>query len=240
MTIKIAPSILAADFCHLADEIKKSESAGVDGFHLDIMDGHFVPNITMGPLLTETVRKLTRLPLDAHLMIDNPDIYIEDFVKAGADIITLHLEAYDLSIPDVYKIKKNPRTASEIDFEKLILDIRFVKSLGKKAGLSLNPATSAEFLDPYFKEVDEILVMSVNPGFSGQDFMPEVLPKIKDIREKFKGDIRIDGGINDKTAKKAVLAGANILVTASYFYKSANYKEIVRRLKDAKPSGRTA
>ncbi|NQU18299.1 MAG: ribulose-phosphate 3-epimerase [Candidatus Saganbacteria bacterium] len=230
--IKVTPSILSADFGHLADEIRKSESAGVDGFHLDIMDGHLVPNISMGPMVAKTVSKLTKLPLDAHLMIDNPDLYIEDFANAGAEIITLHLESYDLNIPDTREIKKIPRIAKEIDFEKLIMDLRFIKSLGKKAGISLNPGTSEKLLEQFFGEIDEILFMSVNPGFSGQKLMPEVLRKIKNTRKKFNKDIRIDGGINDKTAQAAIAAGANILVTASYFYGSKNYKEAAGRIRN--------
>ncbi len=228
--IKISPSILSADFGHLADEVKKSEKAGAAGFHLDIMDGSFVPNISFGPMVVKTVRKLTKLPLDAHLMIDNPDLYIEDYANAGADIITLHLEAYDLNMPDAKLIKKEPRVAKEIDFDKLILDLRFIKSLGKKAGISLNPGTSEELLERFLGEIDEVLFMSVNPGFSGQKLIPEVLTKIKNTRQKFGGDIRIDGGINDKTAKGAILAGANILVTASYFYRSKDYSLALKQL----------
>lgn len=234
MKIKVCPSILSADFGHLADEIKKSETAQVDGFHLDIMDGNFVPNISFGPMVVRTVRKLTKLPLDAHLMIDNPDLYIEDFANAGADIITLHLEAYELNIPDTKLIKKNPRVAKEIDFEKLIMDLRFIKSLGKKAGLSLNPATSEKLLERFLGEIDEILFMSVNPGFSGKKFITEVLGKIKYIRKQYDKDIRIDGGINDKTAKQAIDAGANVLVTASYFYGSNNYKDALISIKNAR------
>lgn len=228
--IKIYPSILSADFANLADEIKKSEEAGVDGLHLDIMDGHFVPNISFGPMVVKTVRKLTKLSLDAHLMVDNPDLYIEDFADAGADIITLHLESYDLNMPDTRQIKKVPRAAKEIDFEKLVMDLRFIKSLGKKAGVSLNPGTSAKLLERVLGEIDEILFMSVNPGFSGQKFMPEVLPKIKAARKSFNGDIRVDGGINDKTAKQAIDAGVNILVTASYFYQAKDCSQAVKRL----------
>lgn len=228
--VKVSPSILSADFGHLADEIKKSEKAGAAGFHLDIMDGNFVPNISFGPMVVKTVRNLTKLPLDAHLMIDNPDLYIEDYANAGADIITLHLESYDLHIPDTKLIKKEPRVAKEIDFEKLILDLRFIKSLGKKAGVSLNPGTSEGLLEKFLGEIDEILFMSVNPGFSGQKLMPEVLQKIKNIRSSFKGDIRVDGGVNDETAKSVIEAGADILVTASYFYHSKDYSLALKQL----------
>ncbi|OGC03804.1 ribulose-phosphate 3-epimerase [candidate division WOR-1 bacterium RIFOXYA12_FULL_43_27] len=211
MKIQIAPSILSADFGHLADEIKRAEAAGVDGFHLDIMDGHFVPNLTMGPMVCQTVRKLTKLPLDAHLMIDNPDLYIDSFAKAGADLITLHLESYHSG-------------------DKLSSALKRIKSLNKKTGICINPGTSEKKLEPFLAEADEVLFMSVNPGFSGQSFMPEVLPKITAIRKIYKGDIRVDGGINDKTVKQVIEAGANILVTASYFFGAKDYSAAVQQL----------
>lgn len=135
MDIKITPSILSADFGKLAEEVKKSEKAGADGFHLDIMDGHFVPNISFGPFVVKKVRELTSLSLDAHLMIDNPDLYIEDFAKAGADIITVHAESYPFELPDIKQIKRVPRTVENMDVEKAILDLRFIKKLGKKPAL---------------------------------------------------------------------------------------------------------
>lgn len=233
MQIQVCPSILSANFGHLEREIRNSDEAGVDGFHLDIMDGHFVPNISFGPMVVETIRKYTKLPFNAHLMIDNPDIYIEDFAKAGADTITVHLESYSLSISDIKEIKRKPRAALSIDLEKAILDIRLIKSLGKKAGIAINPGTPVNLLDEIYPEVDEVLFMSVNPGFSGQAFMPEVLPRIRTASFKYKGDISVDGGVNDKNARSLAGAGANILITASYFYESKDYREAIRRLKNA-------
>jgi ribulose-phosphate 3-epimerase len=229
--IKVAPSILSADFGRLGEEIKNSEAAGVDLFHLDIMDGHFVPNLTIGPVVIKAVRAATRLPLDAHLMIDNPDLYIEDYAEAGADIITVHAEAYDFNIPDPRKIKGEPRKAEKINLNKAKEDIKKIKALGKKAGMALNPASPLAGIKDLLNELDLVLIMSVNPGFAGQKFMPEVLPKIKELRKIYLGDIMIDGGITRETGKLAVEAGVNILVTASYFYGSKNYKETVKGLK---------
>ena len=229
--IKVFPSILSCDFGKLAEEIKQSEAAGVDGFHLDIMDGNFVPNISFGSPVVKKVRSLTKLPLDAHLMIDNPWLYIDDFIDAGADIITLHLESYDLKSNDVNKIKEVPRSVSKVDGAALRRDIKKIKARHKMVGLSLNPSTTAEVIKPFLNEIDLVLVMSVNPGFSGQRFMSCVIPKIKEIRKKFSRDLMVDGGINGETASLATKAGANALVSASYFYGSNDYARIVKQLK---------
>lgn len=215
MNIKIFPSILSADFANLKEEIKKTEKAGADGLHLDIMDGHFVPNISFGPMVVQTVRRLTKLTLDAHLMIDNPHLYINDFISAGADIIVLHLESY----------------AKESIGEKLKTDLESIKSKNKKAFVALNPGTQIDKIQPFMSIIDGVLFMSVNPGFSGQKFMPLVLDKIKTLRSTFKKDIMIDGGINAETASLATGAGANILVTASYFFGAKDYKKALHSLK---------
>jgi ribulose-phosphate 3-epimerase len=199
--IKISPSILSADFSILGDEIKSLEKAGADLIHVDVMDGHFVPNITMGPPIIKRVRKCTKLPFDVHLMISPVEKYIKAFADAGADIITIHPEATD-------NLK---RTVSAI------------KSLGKKAGVSLNPKTPISALMDVINDIDLILVMSVNPGFAGQSFMGEVLPKVTELRKlindkKLKIDIEIDGGINFETASLAVKAGANILVSGTTIF----------------------
>lgn len=230
--IKVFPSILSCDFGKLAEEIKQSEAAGVDGFHLDIMDGSFVPNISFGPPVVKKVRSLTKLPLDAHLMIDNPWLYIDDFIGAGADIITLHLESYDSGTNDVSKIKDVPRKVDNVDGAALKRDIKKIKAKNKLVGISLNPGTQAEVLKPFLGEIDLVLVMSVHPGFSGQSFMSEVVPKITEIRKSFNGDVFVDGGINAQTAPQVVKAGANALVSASYFYSSPDYAEIVKQLKN--------
>jgi ribulose-phosphate 3-epimerase len=212
--VKVAPSILSADFGRLAAEIKKVEEAGADLIHIDVMDGHFVPNITVGPLLVKACRKATDLPLDVHLMIENPDRYIPQFAKAGADIITIHVEAS----------------------KSLQEDIEIIKRNGAKAGVVANPATPVKSLFPVLDKVTMVLLMSVNPGFEAQKFMPEVLGKIKKLsaeirRRRLSVDIEVDGGINLDTAKKAAAAGANILVAGSAIFYAQDYKSVIKKMK---------
>jgi len=214
--VKIAPSILSADFRNLAGEIKAVEKAGADLIHLDIMDGHFVPNITFGPMIVKFVRLCTKLPLDVHLMIDNPDLYLEKFVEAGADYLTVHLEGN----------RNLHRTLTRI------------KSLGVKNGCVLNPATPFCLVKPIMGELDLLLLMSVNPGFGGQKFIPEVLDKIKEA-EKFLKDnnlrieIEVDGGVNPLTAGKAKRAGATIFVAGDAVFKAADYGKAIKQLREA-------
>ncbi|WP_153124123.1 ribulose-phosphate 3-epimerase [Peribacillus tepidiphilus] len=208
--VKIAPSILSADFSKLADEIRDVEAGGADYIHVDVMDGHFVPNITIGPLIVEAIRPVTKLPLDVHLMIENPDLYIEAFAKAGADYITVHVEA----------CKHLHRT------------IHYIKSLGVKAGVVLNPATPVESIQHIIADVDMVLLMSVNPGFGGQKFIPEVLPKIRKVKEMALEknphlEIEVDGGVNAETAKLCIDAGANVLVAGSAIYNQADRKKAI-------------
>ncbi|MCK5306278.1 MAG: ribulose-phosphate 3-epimerase [Candidatus Omnitrophica bacterium] len=210
--IKAGPSILAADFSNLSVEIKRAEDAGVDFLHCDIMDGHFVPNITFGPAIIRDIRKHTKLILDVHLMIEKPRKFLEAFVKAGSDIITVHIETV----------------------ERPIQLIKEIKELGLKAGISLNPRTPVKDIAPVLNMVDLVLVMTVNPGFGGQEFISSCLSKIKRIRRAFSGDIEVDGGINYKTAKMAVEAGANMLVAGTYLFGSDNMKGSVEKLKDIK------
>jgi ribulose-phosphate 3-epimerase len=212
--IKISPSILSADFSILGDEIKNLEKAGADLIHVDVMDGHFVPNITMGPPIIKQIRKCTKLPFDVHLMISPVEKYIKAFADAGSDIITLHPEATD-------NLKRAVQT---------------VKSLGKKAGVSLNPKTPISALMDVINDIDLILIMSVNPGFAGQSFMSEVLPKVTELRKmindkKLKIDIEIDGGINFETAALAVKAGANILVSGTTIF-SGSLKDNIQKLRN--------
>jgi len=212
--IKISPSILSADFSILGDEIKSLEKAGADLIHVDVMDGHFVPNITMGPPIIKMLRKCTKLPFDVHLMISPVEKYIKAFAEAGADIITIHPEATD-----------NLKRA-----------VSAIKSLGKKAGVSLNPKTPISALMDVINDIDLILVMSVNPGFAGQSFMGEVLPKVTELRKiindkKLKIDIEIDGGINFETAPLAVKAGANILVSGTTIF-SGSLKDNIQKLRN--------
>ena len=212
--IKISPSILSADFSILSDEIKSLEKAGADLIHIDVMDGHFVPNITMGPPIIKMIRKCTKLPFDVHLMISPVEKYIKAFADAGSDIITIHPEATD-------NLKRAVGT---------------IKSLGKKAGISLNPKTPMSALMDVVNDIDLILVMSVNPGFAGQSFMSEVLPKVTELRKmindkKLKIDIEIDGGINFETAPLAVKAGANILVSGTTIF-SGSLKDNIQKLRN--------
>jgi ribulose-phosphate 3-epimerase len=211
--IKVAASILSADFSKLAEEIKKAEKAGVDLIHIDVMDGNFVPNITFGPQLIKDIRKTTRLPFDVHLMINNPLRYIEDFINAGSDMLTLHIE-----------------TATVLSFKRLK-----PKLLRKniKLGVSLNPATSLKTIEPVLDIVDLVLVMTVNPGFGGQRFIPQVISKIKKLRSIYNGIISVDGGINDKNAYVLIKAGVDILASGSYLFGAKDIKEAVNRLRSA-------
>lgn len=213
--VKIAPSILSANFLRLGEEIKAAEEAGADMLHVDIMDGHFVPNITIGPFIVASIRKITSLPLDVHLMIEEPDTYLRDFIKAGADYITVHLEA------SVH----------------LHRTIQWIKEGGVKAGVSLNPATPVWSLEDILPAVNLALLMSVNPGFGGQEFIPQVIEKIRTLKsfiyEKGLSTlVEVDGGINLDNAKNVASAGADILVMGSAFFNSKDYKEIMKRVKE--------
>ena len=231
--IKISASILAADFADLKNEIKKCETAGVDMLHIDVMDGHFVPNITIGPVIIEAIRPLTKLPIDAHLMIENPGMYIDKFIDSGADIITLHAECYGKLTAASNGLGKFPKELERFDATLARQDIERIKRRGKGAALTLNPGTPLCIQD-CLEDVDLVLIMSVNPGFAGQKFMPQVLPKISALRKIFRGDIEVDGGINEETAREVIKAGANILATASTFFKSSDPQNLVKRLKSLK------
>ena len=212
--IQIAPSILSADFNRLGGEIKAVEEAGADLIHVDVMDGHFVPNITIGPLVVNAVANIAARPLDVHLMISDPDKYIDSFAKAGADWITVHVEA----------CTHLHRTVARI------------KELGKKAGVVLNPATSLATLDYILEDVEVVMLMSVNPGFGGQKFIPSTLTKIWQLRQRIDAlglevDIEIDGGISPDTIADVAEAGANVFVAGSAVYGSRDYKETIVALK---------
>lgn len=212
---KIAPSILSADFSRLGDEIRAVEAAGADYIHVDVMDGHFVPNITIGPLVVEAARRVTRLPLDVHLMIENPDLYIPDFAAAGADIIVVHAEATN----------------------HLHRTVQLIKSLGKKAGISLNPATSLATLDYILEELDLVLLMTVNPGFGGQGFIDACLPKIRSLRGMLdrrgcEAELEVDGGVKESNISAIAHAGADVFVAGSAVFGSSNYANTIGRLKE--------
>ncbi len=213
MKIKIAPSILSADFSCLDREITKVETAGCDMLHIDVMYGHLVPNITIGPVVVKYIRKVTKLPLDVHLMIKEPQNFIPAFVSSGADMITVHIEAM---------------SSSKIKTQSLKL-----KNKGVKFGVSLNPATPLSKIKNILNFVDFVLVMSVNPGFSGQEFVLAVIPKIKKLRAIFKGDIAVDGGINAENAKWVIDAGANILAAGSYIFGAKDVKGAIERIRNA-------
>jgi ribulose-phosphate 3-epimerase len=214
--VKIAPSLLSADFKNIDREIKRVEKCKVDLLHLDVMDGHFVPNITFGPMIVEAVNRCTELPLDVHLMIENPDSYVESFVQSGADYITVSFEAC----------------------RHLHRTIDLIKSFKVKAGCALNPGTPFPVINSVLEELDLLLLMTVNPGFGGQKFISSVLPKIKQakqfIREnKLKTKIEVDGGINPETAQLVKKAGANILVAGAAIFKKRDYCRVVRALRES-------
>ena len=220
--IVIAPSVLSADFGKLADEVRAVEAAGADWIHVDVMDGRFVPNITIGPLVVKAIRKVTKLPLDTHLMIADPDRYLEAFADAGSDTLTVHVEACT----------------------HLHRTLEHIHSLGKRAGVVLNPATSESTLAYVMHQVDLILVMSVNPGFGGQSFIDAVLPKVAAIRKMIDQtgraiDLEIDGGISEQTAAKAAKAGARAFVAGNAIFTKDDYAEAIRVLRREGERGMT-
>jgi ribulose-phosphate 3-epimerase len=209
--VTLAPSILSADFAHLSRDVALVKKAGAQWLHVDVMDGHFVPNITIGPVVVEGLRKDTNLFLDVHLMIENPEKYVESFAKAGADLLCVHLETL-----------KDPTSV----FSQ-------IKKLGKKVGLAVNPDKKFSAIEPWLKQIDMVLFMSVWPGFAGQKFIADCLPEIKKCREyisthKLPVDIEIDGGINRETVLQAVAAGANVIVAGSAVFKAADPAQEVR------------
>ncbi len=212
--MKISPSILSADFTRLKEELKALEAAGADYVHVDVMDGHFVPNITIGPFVVEAIKKATRLPLDVHLMIEEPERYIDDFAKAGSSIITVHVEA----TRHLHKV------------------VQMIKDKGLKAGVSLNPATPVNTLDDIIGDVDLVLIMSVNPGFSGQGFIPSALKKIEAVRRMIGEtgrniELEVDGGIKVNNIKEAALAGADVFVSGSGVFGSGDYGKTIEAMR---------
>lgn len=213
--IRIAPSILSADFAALGADVRKVVEAGADWVHVDVMDGRFVPNITIGPLVVDALRKVTDATLDVHLMIAEPERYIEDFAKAGADIITIHAEAST----------------------HLHSTLQRIRGLGKRAGVSLNPHTPEDVIKYVLDQLDMVLVMSVNPGFGGQAFIPNVLPKLERVRKMiddsgFDIDLEVDGGVKPGTAKQVIEAGADVLVAGSAVFNKPDYAEAIQAIRN--------
>ncbi|GIM47535.1 ribulose-phosphate 3-epimerase [Collibacillus ludicampi] len=215
MMIKVAPSLLAADFAELAKEIRTVEDGGADWLHVDVMDGHFVPNITMGPFVVDAIKSHTRLPLDVHLMIEEPDRYIPEFVAAGADVVSVHVEA----CPHLHRT------------------LQLIKSLGVKASVALNPHTPISMIQHVINDLDMVLLMTVNPGFGGQKFIHHVVPKIRELRTLLDEnhlthvDIEVDGGINVETADLVKEAGASVLVAGSAIFKAEDRAQMIRQIR---------
>jgi|TARA_B110000438_G_scaffold12444_1_gene12191 ribulose-phosphate 3-epimerase len=210
LPIRVAPSLLASDFTNLKSELARAEAAGADWHHVDVMDGHFVPNLSIGPPVVQSIKKVSGIPLDVHLMIENPGEWADIYAKAGADILSFHYEA------------------AADNFEATLNQF---KDTGCKVGVALNPPCGVEVLKPYLEDIDMVLIMSVNAGFGGQSFMPEVLSKVSQLREwGYDGDIQIDGGISNKTIGPCLAAGANVFVAGSYLYGADSMPEALQEL----------
>jgi ribulose-phosphate 3-epimerase len=207
--VLIAPSILSADFSRLGQEIKDVEKAGADWIHIDVMDGHFVPNLTIGPVVVKSIRPVTKLPFDVHLMIDKPEDYVESFVKAGSDIITFHAE-----------VEENPKEV-----------IKLIRYFKKKVGVSIRPKTPVRTIESILPMVDMVLVMTVEPGFAGQEFMFDCLPKIEELRKIFRKNIQVDGGLNDGTAAEVIKAGASVIVAGTSVFGMKDYAAAIKKLR---------
>jgi ribulose-phosphate 3-epimerase len=218
--VKIAPSILSADFSRLGEEVRAIAAAGADYVHVDVMDGHFVPNITIGPLVVDGLRKVTEIPFDVHLMIENPDLYIPEFARVGSDLITVHQEA----VPHLHRT------------------VQLIKSLGKKAGVSINPGTPVSTLEVILDDLDLVLIMSVNPGFGGQSFIESCIPKIQELRQMIDArglqvELEVDGGVKLDNIGRIAAAGADVFVAGSAVFGAADYAMTIAGLKENAAKG---
>ena len=217
--VKIAPSLLAADFSRLAEEVRAVEAAGADWLHLDVMDGHFVPNLTIGPVITAAIRKVTKLPLDVHLMIDDPARYLGPFLDAGANHVTVHVEA--------------PGVAGAGALEAVLAQMH---QRGAQAGVSLKPSTPVQQVQRFLEAVEIVLVMTVEPGFGGQSFMSDMVPKVQWLRERFQGEIAVDGGLDPHTASACIAAGASVIVAGTSIFRAQDYRAAIAQLRSGKPA----
>ena len=211
--ILISPSLLACDFGRLAEEVQQVQEAGADWLHVDVMDGHFVPNVPIGPVVVEAIRRASRIPLDVHLMMDHPEQYLKPFIDAGAEYLTVHVEAPGL---------KGEAMRTTLDT---------IKQLGARPGVSVRPRTSVDTLAPFKDLLELVLVMSVEPGFGGQAFMPEAIPKVRQLRAWYTGHLAVDGGINADTGRQMREAGADVLVAGTYVFRSTSYEQSIQSLR---------
>lgn len=231
LPIHISASVLSADFLKLGDEINRTVAAGIDSFHLDVMDGHMAPNLSYGPSIITAIRRGTDRYLDTHLMIDQPWLFIDDYITAGVNGLIVHAEAYQREPVNPSTITQAARSTQSIDTTALIQDLNRIRSAGIHASVTLNMKTPLSVIEPVLDYTDSVLIMSIDPGFSGQQFMPDSLEKIRQLRAIYGKDIKVDGGVNAATAPLICDAGANVLITASYLYGSADYSAAIESLK---------
>jgi len=229
--IQVSISILCANFASLSQEIKTIEASGAEMVHVDIMDGHFVKPLTMGPMIIKALRPLTTLAMDAHLMVEHPETLFDDLAEAGADSVSIHAECFGTLKAECSGFGRFPKALESFNAARAAGAIKRIQSLGMKALLTVSPGTEIHLIEPVLSILDGVLIMSVHPGFSHQSFIPESLDRVRYVRHRFEGDIAIDGGINDRTGAQAIDAGANILATASYFFGDPDPRACVKRLK---------
>jgi ribulose-phosphate 3-epimerase len=229
--VSISASILSGDFLAMGAAVQGMDAAGVDSFHLDVMDGHLVPNISFGPVLIQAIRRATERPLMVHLMIENPGLYLADYAAVGSDLVYLHAEAYQQEPVDVTTIRDQARYTTVIDTDQMQADLRRARDLGMGAAVVLNIHTPLAVIEPVVSACDAVLLMAVDPGFSNQAFMPAVVPKVSALRAIYDGVISVDGGVNATHAPDLIAAGASDLISASYLFGSANWGAAIQALR---------